>query len=131
MHLCSTAITEIAVYAATFVPSHRSSTHTHHARNVVAIRRSKLAAIYFPADGGEDGDRRNKHWSGTDPDGDAQSYGQEAEVPVAIKDVIRNSTHCCGAFSRHSAAQESGFGRREQKFLARVVLVSHRSASYG
>jgi hypothetical protein len=57
-----------------------------------------LAAIYFPADGGEDGDWRNKHWSGTDPDGDAQSYGNEAEVPVAIKDVIRNSTHCCGAF---------------------------------
>jgi len=44
-----------------------------------------LAAIYFPADGGEDGDWRNKHWSGTDPDGDAQSYGNEAEVPVAIQ----------------------------------------------
>ena len=36
--------------------------------------------------------------SGTDPDGDVQTYGNEAEVPVAIKDVIRNSTHCCGAF---------------------------------
>src|SRR6516225_608849 len=66
-----------------------------HALNVLLIRRPKLAAHlgFFkgdmnPVENGEDRDRRNEHWPSADPDGNAQSYGNEAEIHrIAAKPV--------------------------------------------
>src|SRR6516164_70385 len=86
-----------AAHAATFLRSHDQggSDPPPHALNVLVIRCPKLAAHlgFFkgdmnPVENGEDRDRRNEHWPSADQDGNAQSYGNEAEVHrIAAKPV--------------------------------------------
>src|SRR3974390_339682 len=81
-------------HALTFTRS-RGSDPPPHALNVLLIRRPKLGAHlgFFkgdmhPVENGEHRDRRNEHWPSAAPDGNAQSYGNEAEVHgIAAKPV--------------------------------------------